>query len=644
MAEYLTLCLDSVHNAIHGMQAEVIVVDNASDDESLRIIKEKFPQVLLIANEKNVGFSKANNQAYLIAKGKYIHYLNPDTIIPEDYYQKHLEFMANNPDAGAVGPRLIDGKGKYAMDAKKAFPSFWVSVSKVLGFSKLFPSSPIFNRYYAANVGEFETAVVDIISGCCMFIRRDAIELAGGPFDEQYFMYCEDVDLCHRINQTKYQNYYFPETDVLHFKGESTRKLTFSYMKIFYEAHAKFVKKYYPARLGILYNTALKSILVCRNVFSVFKYIFASFKIFLLDIIILSASLYFFAKYWFSEIAKFDSAQFDSILFIDTIPVYIIIWMLMLFLNGAYDKPYSLFRTGRGMVMGTLVVLAIYGLMPIDYRFSRGVMVFSGMTSTLVMILARTVFAFLGIIKLVPRGKNEYKAVVIGQGEKFEQAKQLLLKRHYPLEVVGNVSTDQRNLLPTAIGTLNQLPALQQIFGISECVFINKSISYKALLAAMQTKVNKVNYKFLSLEDVWLLGSNTDNQYFQESAFQHKYNIITNQQKRNKRLLDIIIAVLLLIISPVYYLWVPDSRSIFINIKDVLLGNKTWVSYRQVIGLQNALPVIKQGILLPFNMSNMLDIADINIDYLLYKYAKDYSYLDDVTIIWKNLKLLGKKQ
>src|SRR5690606_25298945 len=143
----------------------------------------------------------------------------------------------------------------------KSFPSFWVSVSKVLGFSKLFPNSTIFNKYYAAHVGEFEIAEVDILSGCCLFIAKDAIEKSGGAFDEQYFMYCEDVDLCYRLQQSGYTNYYFPEVDVLHFKGESTKKLTFSYMKIFYEAHAKFVKKYYPPKLGWLYNTSLKLVL-----------------------------------------------------------------------------------------------------------------------------------------------------------------------------------------------------------------------------------------------------------------------------------------------------------------------------------------------------------------------------------------------
>jgi len=177
--------------------------------------------------------------------------------------------------------------------------------------------------------------------------------------------------------------------------------------------------------------------------------------------------------------------------------------MVVLFFNGAYDKPYSLFRRGRGMVLGTVVVLAIYGLMPFDYRFSRGVMVFSGMTSTVVMILARTMFAAFKIIKLVPRGKNEYKSLVIGDGHLFEEAKSVLLQGKYPLEIVGNVATDQRQLLPTSIGTIKELPTLQSIFAISECIFVNKTLSYKSLLAAMQTKIQKVNYKFLDLDAKW---------------------------------------------------------------------------------------------------------------------------------------------
>ena len=196
---FLELCLDSVFNSLKGIDSEVIVIDNNSTDESCALVKERFPQVRLIANNYNAGFSKANNQGVAIAVGTYIHFLNPDTVVPEDFYRQALQFMVKHNNAGCLGPRIIDGRGQYSPDSKKSFPSFWPSVYKVAGLSSLLPRSPRFNKYYAAHVGEQETAPVDILSGCCLLVRREAMDKAGGSFDESYFMYCEDFDLCHRI-------------------------------------------------------------------------------------------------------------------------------------------------------------------------------------------------------------------------------------------------------------------------------------------------------------------------------------------------------------------------------------------------------------------------------------------------------------
>ncbi len=476
-----------------------------------------------------------------------------------------------------------------------------------------------------------------------MFVRKAALENSGGGFDEQYFMYCEDVDMCHRLTLHGYKNYYYPETSVLHFKGESTRKLTFSYMRIFYEAHALFVKKYYSQRLGTLYNTALKMVLGLRNTFSVLKHVLALFKMFLMDTLILSFTLYFFAKFWFSEVAHFDTSLFNSIAFIDTIPIYVLIWLVILYLNGAYDKPYSLFRTGRGMLIGSVVVLAIYGLMPFDYRFSRGVMLFSGMTSTIVMILARSIFSMFKIIRLVPRGKNEYKAAIVGANNDYESAKTFLLQNNYMLEIIGNVSTSNQQFSPTDIGSVSDFTAIQEVFSINEFIFINQDLPYKNILKFMESAAPKANYKFLSIRDKWLIGCNTDNQFFVDSALSQRFNITMPNNKRNKRLLDILVALCLLIISPIYVLLVENSFNLFNNIFQVLLGRKTWIGYNKSVGNIVGLPKMKPAIVLPLKNIDHFDVTTINVGYLMYKYAKDYSYLDDLTLLLKNVKILGKK-
>ncbi len=401
---FLELCLDSVARATRILPAEVIVVDNNSSDESCAMVATRFPDVTLIANKDNAGFSKANNQGLAIAQGEYIHFLNPDTVLPEDFYVKTIAFLDQRQDIGCLGPRLLDGRGQYAYDSKKSFPSFWTSVYKVTGLSKLFPRSTVFNRYYAAHIREHETAEVDILSGCCLLVRQSAMMKAGGGFDESYFMYCEDVDLCYRVQQAGYKNFYYPETSIIHYKGESTRKLSSRYIKIFYDAHALFVKRYYPKRLGAIYIFALRTVLTLRNFINWGRYLFSLFKMFLLDAILLLIVTLLIKDFWLDNIAQVRNMPPG--IFVKTIVLFLSTWLISLFLNGAYDKPFSLFKAGRGMVLGTILVLAGYGLLPLSYRYSRGVVLFSGMTGAIVLLLVRWLLSLLGWIRLVPRVRS----------------------------------------------------------------------------------------------------------------------------------------------------------------------------------------------------------------------------------------------
>ena len=190
----------SVLRACDGIDAEVIVVDNLSKDGSVEMVREKFPTVKLIANTENVGFAKGNNIAVAIAKGEYILYLNPDMIVPEDCFQLCMEYMQAHPEAGALGCRLVDGKGQFLPESKRGFPSAQVAFFKISGLSSLFKKSKFFNQYHLGYLSEFETNEVDVLVGCFMFCRKKVIDKVGS-FDEDYFMYGEDIDLSYKINK-----------------------------------------------------------------------------------------------------------------------------------------------------------------------------------------------------------------------------------------------------------------------------------------------------------------------------------------------------------------------------------------------------------------------------------------------------------
>jgi GT2 family glycosyltransferase len=249
---FLEQCLCSLQKALETIESEVWVVDNASTDGSTAYLRQRFESVKLIANEKNIGFANANNQGLANCQGKYVLYLNPDTLLPEDCLSKSLAFMEANPNAGALGIRMIDGTGAFLPESKRSFPSPFASLYKLAGLSKLFPRSKVFGRYALGYLDEFANHEVEVLAGAFMLVRTEIVRKLRG-FDPDFFMYGEDIDLSYRIQKLGYKNYYFSESTIIHFKGESTRKGSLNYVKMFYNAMSIFVKKHYTGTSARFY-------------------------------------------------------------------------------------------------------------------------------------------------------------------------------------------------------------------------------------------------------------------------------------------------------------------------------------------------------------------------------------------------------
>lgn len=232
---FLELCLKSVEAAIVNIDAEIIVVDNNSKDDSCKMVKELFPNISLIENKENSGFSKGNNLGVLQAKGEFLCILNPDTVVSEDTFVKLLKLSEDKKDLGIVGCKLINGGGIFLPESKRNIPTINVAFKKILGFSK---------SYYANHLSENENGEADILVGAFMLIKKNVYDDVGG-FDEDYFMYGEDIDLSYKVLKAGYKNYYFGEVKVIHYKGESTLKdrfyarRFFGAMQIFYKKHFK---------------------------------------------------------------------------------------------------------------------------------------------------------------------------------------------------------------------------------------------------------------------------------------------------------------------------------------------------------------------------------------------------------------------
>lgn len=259
---FLELCVLSVQNAIQNIDAEIIVIDNKSQDDSCSMMKQRFPNVKLIENKENSGFPKGNNAGVAVAKGEYICILNPDTVVAEDTFTKALAFAKKQKNIGIVGVKLIDGTGNFLPESKRGIPTPFVAFTKITGLYKIFPKT--FGKYYAQHLSENETGQVEILVGAFMFMKRDLYNEIGG-FDENCFMYSDDIDLSYMALKKGKSNYYFHETSVIHFKGESTIK-DGAYMKRFQEAMNFFYIKHFQVsflfsifmKIGIVFFSLVK--------------------------------------------------------------------------------------------------------------------------------------------------------------------------------------------------------------------------------------------------------------------------------------------------------------------------------------------------------------------------------------------------
>lgn len=263
---FLELCLFSLEKAIGKHSVEIIVADNNSTDDSIGYLKGRFEQVRFLQLEHNIGFSAANNRALLQVTGELVLFLNPDTIVPEDLFDLSLDFFQQHPDAGAMGYRMVDGRGQFLRESKRGFPGFWASFYKMTGLAARFPHSRTFASYYSGHIDEYSSSAVEILSGAALMARKNVLDQLQG-FDERFFMYAEDIDLSYRILQNGYKNYYNAAITLLHFKGESSPRNS-TYYRQFFGAMSLFIKKYTGTAYTSLLSYFLQKIIDVRMLYS----------------------------------------------------------------------------------------------------------------------------------------------------------------------------------------------------------------------------------------------------------------------------------------------------------------------------------------------------------------------------------------
>ncbi len=631
---FLEQALLSVRKAVQGIDADVYVVDNNSSDGSVAMVADKFPEVRLIANTDNPGFSIANNQAINISEGEYVLLLNPDTVVEADTFRKCITFMDAHPLAGALGVRMIDGSGIFLPESKRGFPSVSVAFYKTFGFGKLFPGSATFNHYYLGHLSEYDTNEVEVLAGAFMFMRRTALEKVG-LLDEAFFMYGEDIDLSYRITQGGYKNYYLPETTIIHYKGESTKKGSLNYVRAFYEAMIIFTKKHFTGSSAWLLVLMLRFAIYLKASMTLVSNFIKSFALPLADTILMFIGLYFLKDYW--AVRAFNDINYYARSFLTfNTPLYISIWLIAVYFNGGYDYNASLRAILRGLAVGTLLIAAVYGFLNSEYRTSRMLIVFGAAWAAMAMLGLRMLLHFWKYRNISFGNQAIKNMIIVGELAESERVQRLIYLAQVQKNLIGTVAPNTTAYNSNYLQDISHLEGVVQIYGINEIIFCSRDVSAQDIMAWMTKLGSNIAYKIVPEESLSIIGSASKNEPGELYTIDIQYNISTDIARRNKRVLDLVLSLTLIILSPILIFMMPQKKYFMASLFQILLGNMTFVGYAQP--QPKALPRLKKSLFSPLHAIQHIENIDAaTVQHLNFLYAKDYTIDRDWSIVWRGV-------
>ena len=500
--EYLAQLLLSLERALQTISHEIIIVDNHSIDGSVQFLKDKNFKVRIIENDENLGFGRANNQALKICKGKYVVLINPDTVVQEDTFSRMIDFFDNTPDASVATCKIIDPAGNFSVDCRHSIPTPSVALWKVLGLSKLFPKSRIFGQYNMTYLNSDQTYSIPAISGSFMMMKKEVLDQVG-LFDEQFFMYCEDIDLCHRITQAGFKIYYFPETQIIHYKGESTKKDNLDYVKTFNKSLYQFFQKYYAPKSIFLFRWLVMIGILLRGAFIYVKSFLKNQFPLLLDILIFNLVILgaFIIRLNFGR-GFFWEDFFDQYWVINLIAT-------ILFISISYY--FEIYPNHRFSIqsiikanVATFILLATLTFFLKQFAFSRMVVLISFLIAPLIMISWRIIIRRTYRGDKAPLGRDLFskRTAVIGNGKDANELfTKLQTRKSIDYDLIGwiSVKDDSNNATETKyLGAVKNLNDIVRIYHIQQLIFSAHSLSYAEILKTMiSTHRSRVEFKMV---------------------------------------------------------------------------------------------------------------------------------------------------
>ncbi len=634
--EFLENLLVSLTPALSEISAEIIVVDNASTDGSSEMLQKKFPSVIPITNKQNVGFAKANNLALRVARGKYILLLNPDTIVNENTLREMLSFMESHEEVGLAGCKILNSDGTLQLACRRGFPGPWTSFCKVSGLSSMFPKSKLFARYNLTYLDENKSYEVDAVSGAYMMIRKTVYDKIGG-LDEQFFMYGEDLDLCYRVQKSGAKVYYVHSAQIIHFKGESTKRSNINEPRIFYDAMRIFVRKHFASYL--LIEIILTVGITVRQALAFLGRKWLVFFSALLDILILEFAIYFSEHLLIQHKNWSGFPEF-------AIPVMYFLPVLIHLLGAGILKVYkhgeiSISRAILSLLLSFFVLTSLSYFFK-EFGFSRAVVLITYLLTATFFIGWRILAKFwfhLGN----PYRAGRKNALIIGASESAQTiAMKLLAKKTEYYQLAGFISSDMKLVgkkiagVPI-VGAFTNIDKVIQEYKVTEIIFSTGDIPYTKIMELVSGLQNQgIEFKVAGNDMQFIVGKTEITMLDDIPLVEITYNIVQPLHRGIKRLFDFVGVFLLPLLMLVFlpYAFSKIHRSIVktwvSSLPSVLLGKMSFVGPKDssaselYIGKKGitGLWFIEQG---NEKNSNKLDIF----------YAKNQN-------IWLDLEILSK--
>jgi GT2 family glycosyltransferase len=543
--DFLESSLTSVQQALRGLDAEVIVVDNASDDGSVEMVRRKFPAVTVIEAGRNLGFAAANNLALGRARGGTIVLLNPDTVVQEDTFGTIVRFLAEHPDAGLAGCKILNPDGTLQPACRRSFPTPWVAFTKISGLSALYPRSRVFGRYNLGYLDPDRTYEVDAISGSFMALRREVYEQVGG-LDEEYFMYGEDLDWCFKVKQAGWKVYYVSDTRIIHYKGESVRRSDIDEVRTFYRAMRIFVDKHHGR--SPLSGLILRAGITVRQWLAFIGRSAWPLRAAALDLALMASSWLAAEYLWFGEVFRFPAYAY---------PITLIVpWLIVasvMYATGVYTvRKYSPSAVPGAVIAGYVLISAITFFFR-EYAFSRMVVLISGTLNVFLLTLWRVAAVRLSrSVNPGSGGLSGRASLIVGADDSGrEVARRLRSNPQGGYDVVGLIDTTSRRIGEKVdgveiLGSIDNIGKIIQQEKVSEVIFSTDALSYKDILSVIARTSNRaVNFRLVPTSLEVIIGKTHIDRLNDLPFVQIEYRLHQLTNRTFKRLLDIAAGALL---------------------------------------------------------------------------------------------------